>query len=110
MLIEEEQRLWDEIERDHRARHHGGRRDLPALVIGGIWAAIFLVLFDVFAAAVSVAAVTAVLWLMWRFLPRFDPQRTRPDASDDEARVVVDEQAAPLQHQPGSDVHSGASG
>jgi hypothetical protein len=44
--------------------------ELPAPIIGGIWAAIFLTMFGVFGVAATVGAVTLVLWLVWHFLPQ----------------------------------------
>jgi len=103
MLDEKEQRLWDEIERNYHARHHGGGRELPAPIIGGIWAAVFLTMFGAFVVAVTVGAVTLVMWLLWRFLPQIDAPPAGPDPSDpDAARGPVEEQPALLWHQRAS--------
>ena len=99
MLNEHEQRLWDEIERNYRAGADGDgeRKDLPAPIIGGAWAAVMLVVFGVPAAGAAIAGATALIWLLWRFLPQLEagpadepvtaPSRTRLPAirwSDDQ--------------------------
>jgi hypothetical protein len=58
----------------------GVRGALPAVVVGGSWGAVLLVLFGVPWAGVAVGAAVAVLWLLWRFLPQLDPE---PTAADD---------------------------
>jgi hypothetical protein len=42
--------------------------DLPALVVAGIWSAVFLVIFGEMAAALAVATVTALGWASWRWV------------------------------------------
>jgi Protein of unknown function (DUF3040) len=80
MLSEREQRLWDEIERNYRAgdddgARSGSRTELPATIVGGAWGTVLLVLFGVPWAGVAVGSATALIWLLWRFLPQL-PDRT----------------------------------
>lgn len=77
MLTPQEQEVWDDIVRDHRAGH---REPLPSVVVGGGWGAVLLLLFGVPMAALAVAAATALIWLVWRFLP----QQTGAGAADPE--------------------------
>jgi hypothetical protein len=86
VLTEREQRIWDEIERNYRReaeevprrRHRAearavraeARGELPAVVVGGGWGAVLLVLFGVPWAGVAVGAAAALIWLLWRFLPQ----------------------------------------
>ena len=75
MLSPREQRIWDDIVRAER------REPLPAGVVGGGWGAVLLLLFGVPMAALAVAAATALVWVVWRFLP----QQTGSAAADQEA-------------------------
>ena len=93
MLREREQKSWDEIVGNYEPGttetwRSGARVDPPAAVIGGLWGAILLTLFGVFPAALVVGTVTAVMWLLWRFLPHVGPpsretelRRTSSDGS-----------------------------
>jgi hypothetical protein len=63
-LSEEEQRFWDETVRDHQAE---AGEALPAVVVGGSWGAVLLVLFGVPMAGLAIGAATGVAWLLWRF-------------------------------------------
>jgi hypothetical protein len=89
MLSEHEQRVWDDIERYWAEEAPEPRRsasaprdpsDPPALVVAGIWGAILLIIFGVTAAGLSVGAVTAVGWALWRYRPR--PGRTGPPVTE----------------------------
>jgi|tagenome__1003787_1003787.scaffolds.fasta_scaffold20229548_2 hypothetical protein len=68
MLTPHEQRVWDGIVGCHRAAER--REELPAVVIGGGWGAVLLLLFGVPMAALAVAAATALVWVLWRFAPQ----------------------------------------
>ncbi|MFW3172822.1 hypothetical protein [Geodermatophilus sp. CPCC 206100] len=101
MLSEPEQRMWNDVERccaaeaeePDLAGHRGGGRsvdDLPAAVVAGAWAAIFLVLFGVVDGGLVVAAATALGWLLWRLWPRLRGQDVAAAGPPGEA---VDERA-----------------
>ena len=64
MLSPREQRSWDDIVRAERWE------PLPAVVVGGGWGAVLLLVFGVPMAALAVAAATALVWVVWRFLPQ----------------------------------------
>jgi hypothetical protein len=104
VLTERERKIWDEIERAHRAEFDevarawtgggdGARnpRDLPAVVIGGGWGAVLLVLFGVPMAGVAVGAAAALVWLMWRSLPQLQgaPAAADPGADGDGGRPAA---------------------
>src|SRR4051794_8543683 len=106
MLSEHEREIWDDIERTHRtpadegARGRTGARDrLPAAVVGGGWSAVFLILFGVPSAGLAIGAATAVVWLLWRFLPWPDDADDADGAAAEPATVVLDDRpdAADLQ-------------
>ena len=44
--------------------------DPPALVVAGAWGALLLVLLGALAAGLTVGAVTALGWALWRYWPR----------------------------------------
>jgi hypothetical protein len=69
VLSEHEQKIWDDIVRDHRA---GAGEALPSVVVGGGWGAVLLLLFGVPMAALAVAAASALIWVLWRFVPQLD--------------------------------------
>jgi hypothetical protein len=82
------ERTWTEIERswatgadepaperrvgDLQAGAPDGRDRLPAVVVGGGWGAVLLVLFGVPRAGLAVGAAVGLLWLLWRFLPQLE--------------------------------------
>jgi hypothetical protein len=71
VLSEREEWIWDEIVGSQPGRRRPGpRRELPAVVIGGGWGAVLLLLFGVPMAALAVGAATGLIWLVWRFLPQ----------------------------------------
>ncbi len=88
MLSEHEQKIWDEIVRNYRpevdeaargclskwtgTRGSGPTAELPAVVVGGGWGAVLLILFGVPSAGVAVGAATGLIWLLWRFFPQLD--------------------------------------
>jgi len=63
-LSVDEQRIWDETVHGHEAE---AREALPAVVVGGSWGAVLLVLFGVPMAGLAIGAATGVAWLVWRF-------------------------------------------
>jgi hypothetical protein len=90
VLSEHERMIWDEIERNYQAEadeaargrlglwtgagRSGPRGDLPAVVVGGGWAAVLLVLFGV----PSAGAADQQLALHWRRPLRRLPEVERP--------------------------------
>jgi hypothetical protein len=108
VLSEEELRIWDQIERDYwaeadapprdrrwtwrRPRHSEGRVDVPAVVVGGGWAAVLLVLFGVPSGGVAVGAAAALIWLLWRFFPQVDGDSA---AEDPEQPLAADSLPVP---------------
>ena len=88
MLDGSQERTWTEIERswatevdgpapdrrvgDVQAGDPDGRGRLPAVVVGGGWGAVLLVLFGVPRAGLAVGAAVGLLWLLWRFLPQLE--------------------------------------
>jgi hypothetical protein len=83
MLSEHEQKTWNDIRRDYGpgpaepapTRSSTRVPELPAVVVGGVLSVILLLLFGEVSGAAAVAVVTALVWLMWRFLPVPDPSR-----------------------------------
>jgi len=70
------------------ARRSGPPDELPAVVVGGSWGAVLLILFGVPWAGVAVGVATALIWLLWRFLPQVVPTGTPAGGSspDDSGR------------------------
>jgi hypothetical protein len=56
-------------------------RDLPAVVIGGGWGAVLLLLFGVPLAALAVGAAAGLIWLLWRFVPQVGGVPEQEDAA-----------------------------
>jgi len=82
VLSEREGRIWDEIVGSQAGRRcPGSRRDLPAVVIGGGWGAVLLLLFGIPMAALAVGAATGLIWLLWRFLPQVGGLPEQEDAA-----------------------------
>jgi hypothetical protein len=82
VLSEREERIWDEIVGSRSGRRcPGRRRDLPAVIIGGGWGAVLLLLFGVPMAALAVGAATGLIWLVWRFLPQVAGLSEQEDAA-----------------------------
>jgi hypothetical protein len=77
VLSEREQEIWEEIVGYHGTEH---REMLPAVVVGGCWGAVLLLLFGVPSAALAVGAATALIWLVWRFVP----QQSRTEVGDEQ--------------------------
>jgi hypothetical protein len=86
MLSAQEQKAWDDVQRfwaeDAEDPRHPRQvaailrtstprnlDDAPALVIGGIWAAIFLVLLGAHVAGLAVAAAAVSGLALWRYRP-----------------------------------------
>ena len=128
MLSEHEQKIWDEIERNYQAeadepargrfrtwpgaRRSGWRADLPAVVIGGGWSAVLLVLFGVPSAGVAVAAAAGLIWLLWHFFPQLDGAGTaevEPITETVDDRIGDDQLALPWR-QPLWRLHQGSDG
>ncbi|WP_448624943.1 hypothetical protein [Geodermatophilus sp. URMC 64] len=102
MLSDSEQRVWDDVERfwaeDAQEPARPGRRanvrqravpreldDAPVAVIGGVWGAIFLVLFDAQVAGLVVAAAAALGLAVWRYSPL--PRSSRSTATRSPAQT-----------------------
>jgi hypothetical protein len=87
MLSEHEQKTWNDIQRTigpeaaERAptRHSTRVPELPAVVIGGVVSVMLLLLFGELPGAAAVAVVTALVWLLWRFLPPPPASRVQED-------------------------------
>jgi hypothetical protein len=114
MLDEQEQKIWDEIERNYQEEPRGavggragtwspapsGRGDLPVPIVGGVWASVFLVIFGLAPAAAAVGAATGLIWLLWRFLPHLGGDAVGSD-EDVEDRTFVAHQGPVLRwHRP----------
>jgi hypothetical protein len=82
VLSPHEQQVWDDIV---RAEH---REPLPSVVVGGGWGAVLLLVFGVPMAALAVAAATALIWVVWRYLPQ------QPDAGATDEPVPGSRHAA----------------
>jgi hypothetical protein len=120
VLSEHEQMSWDEIEHKYRAEageatrgrlwlwtgtgRSGRRADLPAVVVGGGWSTVLLVLFGVPMAGVAVGAATGLIWLLWRFLPQLDDAGTadaeRITENVDDRTGAADQRLALPCHRP----------
>ena len=84
MLSEEELRIWDQIERDYWAEADApAPMDMPAVVVGGGWAAVLLVLFGVPSAGIAVGAAAGLIWLLWRFFPQVDGDSVAEDLAEE---------------------------
>jgi hypothetical protein len=84
VLNDNEQRVWDDIQRFWAANGAEPSRpapflhrrvprdlaDLPALVVAGIWVAILLAILGALPAGLAVGVATAVGWVLWRHWPR----------------------------------------
>jgi hypothetical protein len=84
VLSDQDQRVWEDIGRSRaeeaedparpapplRGRAPRDLTDPPALVVAGAWGAILLVLLGALAAGLTVGAVTALGWALWRYWPR----------------------------------------
>ncbi|SEP15153.1 hypothetical protein [Trujillonella endophytica] len=77
MLSSFERRMWDEIQQQHPAGaedpaytrpppEERAVEQLPAVLVGGMWAAILLVLFGAVVAGLAVATATAAGLVLWR--------------------------------------------
>jgi hypothetical protein len=95
VLSEREERIWDDIVRDHPA---GFREPLPAAVVGGGWGAVLLLLFGVPHGALVVGAATFLVWVVWRFAPQQPPAVAADHRAADQQSA--DSGARPVRHAP----------
>jgi hypothetical protein len=82
VLSAREERIWHEIVGSQPGRRRPCPwRDLSAVVIGGGWGGVLLLLFGVPMAALAVGAATGLIWLVWRFLPQVAGLPEQEDAA-----------------------------
>lgn len=113
MLSDPEQQVWNDVERfwaeDAEEPRVAGRSadtpreptppkpsrreldDAPLLLIGGFWAAVFLVLFGAAAAGLTLATATALGLSLWRYWPLLrDRTPSRPSTAGQAGRRPAD--------------------
>jgi hypothetical protein len=103
VLNEQEQRIWDDVQRfwaeeveeppraappapSHRNRASRDPADLPAAVVAGAWITVMLVLFGAAVAGLAVGVATALGWALWRSWPQSSARgapRTVPNGGED---------------------------
>ena len=91
MLSDQEQRVWNDVQRFWavtteepasagraavctRKRLQRGQGDIPVWAVGGAWIAILLVLFGAAVAGLALGAVTGLGWALWRYWPELTGQ------------------------------------
>ena len=109
MLSNQEQRIWDDVQRfwaeeaeepplPAPSRAHGAWRDeaeLPVAVVAGAWIMITLVLFGAMIAGLAVGLATGLGWALWHYWPRLSEQgalcTSLSIGSDESSRSAADE-------------------